>query len=158
MQLLAGGRLVEPEGGQQGQYYAPTVLAGITPAMRIWQEEVFGPVMAIIEAGDDDDAVRLANDCPFGLGSAIFSGSQARARAIASRLQVHSFDRHSQDHLGLYVMAAAGKLCNRPSLLGASCASSTHAPAIEISTVRQLSSCYDLNPAPASAGGDVFNK
>ena len=42
LQALAGGRLVHPPGG--GQFYAPTVLAGVTPAMRIWREEVFGPV------------------------------------------------------------------------------------------------------------------
>ena len=44
-QVLAGGRLVRPEGG--GQFYAPTVLAGVTPAMRIWREEVFGPVRSL---------------------------------------------------------------------------------------------------------------
>ncbi len=42
--MVAGGRLVRPPGG--GQFYAPTVLAGVTPAMRIWREEVFGPVRA----------------------------------------------------------------------------------------------------------------
>lgn len=49
MQLLAGGRLVRPPGG--GQFYAPTVLAGVTPAMRIWREEVFGPVSGSLGLG-----------------------------------------------------------------------------------------------------------
>ena len=77
---------MEHESG--GQFYAPTVLVGVTPAMRIWREEVFGPVMVIVKFASDDEAVRLANDCPFGLGSAVFSRSQRRANAIGRRLQV----------------------------------------------------------------------
>lgn len=87
-QVLAGGSVVHPVGGERGQYYPPTVLTGVTPAMRIWQEEVFGPVLAVAPFRSDDEAVRLANDCCFGLGSAVFSRSQAHARALASRLEV----------------------------------------------------------------------
>ena len=82
--VLAGGRVAKVEGG--GQYYEPTVLLGVGPGMRVWEEEVFGPVLCITAFDTDDDAVVLANDCPFGLGSAVFSGSQARARAIGARL------------------------------------------------------------------------
>lgn len=74
-----------------GQFYAPTVLVGVRPAMRIWREEVFGPVMVIVQFKDDDEAVRLANDCPFGLGSAVFSRSQRRANAIGRLLEVREF-------------------------------------------------------------------
>ncbi len=81
-----GGHLVAHESG--GQFYAPTVLVNVTPAMRIWREEVFGPVMVIVRFSNDDEAVRLANDCPFGLGSAVFSRSQRRANDIGRRLQV----------------------------------------------------------------------
>ncbi|BDA44107.1 betaine aldehyde dehydrogenase, chloroplastic [Coccomyxa sp. Obi] len=84
-EVLVGGHLVEHESG--GQFYAPTVLVGVTPDMRIWREEVFGPVMVIVKFATDDEAVRLANDCPFGLGSAVFSRSQRRANAIGRRLQ-----------------------------------------------------------------------
>ncbi len=84
--MLAGGQL--PAEGNPGQFYPPTILAGVTPSMRIWQEEVFGPVMAIVACADDEEAVRLANDCPFGLGSAVFSGSKRRANAIARQLEV----------------------------------------------------------------------
>ncbi|KAK9821805.1 hypothetical protein WJX81_007733 [Elliptochloris bilobata] len=84
-QVLAGGRLVRPPGG--GQFYAPTVLAGVTPAMRIWREEVFGPVMAIAKFHSEDEAVALANDCAFGLGSAVFSQNEVRANAIGARLE-----------------------------------------------------------------------
>jgi acyl-CoA reductase-like NAD-dependent aldehyde dehydrogenase len=87
--LLAGGKL--PAGdctkGAAGQFYPPTVLAGVTPAMRIAREEVFGPVLCITPFGSDDEAVALANGCAFGLGSNVFSGSTARARALASRLE-----------------------------------------------------------------------
>ncbi|KAK9916194.1 hypothetical protein WJX75_009917 [Coccomyxa subellipsoidea] len=83
--VLVGGHLVRHESG--GQFYAPTVLVGVTPAMRIWREEVFGPVMVIVQFKDDDEAVRLANDCPFGLGSAVFSRSQRRANAIGRLLE-----------------------------------------------------------------------
>ena len=86
--MLAGGSVVHPPGGEQGQYYAPTVLAGVTADMRIWQEEVFGPVLVVSQYASDDEAVRLANDCAFGLGSAVFSRSQRHANAIAARLEV----------------------------------------------------------------------
>ena len=74
--------------GCKGEFFAPTVLTGVTPAMRIWREEVFGPVMVVVPFADDAEAIALANDCAFGLGSAVFSGSQRRANAIAANLQV----------------------------------------------------------------------
>ena len=90
MQVLAGGRLIRHSSG--GQFYAPTVLAGVIPTMRIWREEVFGPVLAVARFGTDDEAVALANDCPFGLGSAVFSRSIRRANAIGARLEVRKQD------------------------------------------------------------------
>lgn len=83
--LLTGGKLPAP--GQVGQFYPPTVLLGVRRGMKIWEEEVFGPVMSITPFDTDDEAVALANDCDFGLGSNVFSGSQGRARAIAERLE-----------------------------------------------------------------------
>lgn len=88
VQILVGGHLLDHPSG--GQFYAPTVLVGVTPQMRIWREEVFGPVMVIVKFEDDEEAVRMANDCPFGLGSAVFSRSQRRANAIGRRLHVCS--------------------------------------------------------------------
>ena len=85
-QVLAGGRL--PSGGAVGQFYPPTVLVGVTRDMRIWQEEVFGPVAVIVVAADDDDMVALANDCPFGLGSAVWCRDARRAKAISRRIEV----------------------------------------------------------------------
>ncbi len=84
--VLTGGSL---EAGRAlgGQFYPPTVLVGVTRGMRIWSEEVFGPVMCIETFATDEDAVALVNSNPFGLGSAIFSGSKARAKRIAAQLK-----------------------------------------------------------------------
>ena len=54
----------------------------------MYREEVFGPVLVVVKYHTDAEAVALANDCPFGLGSTVFSGSKTRANAIAQQLQV----------------------------------------------------------------------
>jgi acyl-CoA reductase-like NAD-dependent aldehyde dehydrogenase len=82
---LSGGKPNAAAGA--GQFYPPTVLVGVTKGMAIWHEEVFGPVMVVVPFSGDDEAVALANDCAFGLGSSVFSGSTRRARAIAARLE-----------------------------------------------------------------------
>jgi succinate-semialdehyde dehydrogenase/glutarate-semialdehyde dehydrogenase len=81
--LLCGG--VIPEG--PGTYYPPTVLEEVRKGMPAYEEEIFGPVASIIVVGDDDEAVRIANDSDYGLGSAVFSSSEERALAIARRLE-----------------------------------------------------------------------
>ena len=85
--IAAGARVVigaeVPEG--PGAYYPPTVLAGVGPGMPAYAEELFGPVAAVIEARDENDAVRIANDSPFGLGAAVFTRDAARGERIAAR-------------------------------------------------------------------------
>jgi acyl-CoA reductase-like NAD-dependent aldehyde dehydrogenase len=81
--VLAGGRV----GGGPGQFYEPTVLVGVQRGMDIWAEEAFGPVLCITSFTSDADAIALANDCAFGLGSAVFSRSARRARAIGAALE-----------------------------------------------------------------------
>ena len=83
-QVLAGGELPTTP----GQWYPPTLLVDVTPSMDIWREEVFGPVFSVVRCRDDDHAVELANDCPFGLSSSVFSRSKARARTMGTRLEV----------------------------------------------------------------------
>ena len=83
--VLAGGH--PAASGTTGQFFLPTVLVDVDHSMRIMKEEVFGPVMSVMRFETDDEAVVLANDCPFGLGSAVFSRSAARAKAIASQLE-----------------------------------------------------------------------
>lgn len=82
--MLVGGTLPT----SPGQFYPPTVLVNVTPDMEIWREEVFGPVFTIIRCRDDEEAVELANDCPFGLSSSVFSRSKTRAKAIGVQLEV----------------------------------------------------------------------
>ncbi|MGA8261000.1 MAG: NAD-dependent succinate-semialdehyde dehydrogenase [Arenicellales bacterium] len=76
---LLGGKI--PEG--KGAFYPPTVLSEVQPGMPAYDEELFGPVASIIRARDEKDAVRIANDSPFGLGSAVFTSDPARGRRIA---------------------------------------------------------------------------
>ena len=80
--LHAGGRLLEGPGA----YLEPTVLTGITPDMAAHHEELFGPVAVVYRVADDDEALALANDTPYGLGGAVFSTDPERARRLAEGL------------------------------------------------------------------------
>ncbi|MEX2291517.1 MAG: aldehyde dehydrogenase family protein [Mycobacteriales bacterium] len=81
-----------PEGLERGFYVQPTVLAGVTPGSRIEQEEVFGPVLAVIPYADEDEAVDIANGTPYGLSGGVFSGDQERAVAVARRMRTGMVD------------------------------------------------------------------
>jgi benzaldehyde dehydrogenase (NAD) len=84
--LAKGARLVA--GGEvNGTVMAATVLDGVTPAMRIYGEETFGPVAVVLRARDVDDAVRIANDTEYGLAAAVFGRDTARALAVARRIE-----------------------------------------------------------------------
>jgi succinate-semialdehyde dehydrogenase/glutarate-semialdehyde dehydrogenase len=82
--LALGG--VKPAG--PGAFYPPTVLSAVKPGMPAFDEEVFGPVAAVIRARDAADAVRLANASPYGLGAAVWTEDQARGDRIAGELDV----------------------------------------------------------------------
>jgi acyl-CoA reductase-like NAD-dependent aldehyde dehydrogenase len=81
--VLTGGRR-NPR--WPGQFFEPTVLVDVTPDMAIAREETFGPVMTIFRVRDEDEAVRIANDCAYGLGSSIFTRSRARAERLQRRI------------------------------------------------------------------------
>ncbi|ANI41057.1 aldehyde dehydrogenase [Mycolicibacterium vaccae ATCC 25954] len=83
--LVTGGEKVDP-----GYFYTPTLLADVDPESEIAQEEVFGPVLAVIGYEDDDDAVRIANNSIYGLSGAVF-GSHDRALAVARRIRTGTF-------------------------------------------------------------------
>lgn len=68
-------------------YYSPAVLTGITPEMRAYREELFGPVAVVYSVDSDEEALTLANDSDYGLGGAVFSTDRARAEKIAQRLE-----------------------------------------------------------------------
>lgn len=85
--LLAGGQDA-PEGVPAGGFYVrPTVFGQVRPDSRIAQEEIFGPVLAILTYQDEEDAIRIANATPFGLAAGVWAGSDARAEAVARRLR-----------------------------------------------------------------------
>ena len=68
-------------GKADGLFYPPTVLAGVTPEMAAFREEIFGPVAPVITFSSDDEAVALANQTEYGLSAAVQSASASRARA-----------------------------------------------------------------------------
>lgn len=87
-----GARLViggpgRPDGLEEGYFVKPTVFADVTPEMTIAREEVFGPVLSIIGYADEDEAIRIANDSPYGLSGAVQSADPERARRVASKLR-----------------------------------------------------------------------
>ena len=85
--LVTGGRPAERE----GFFYEPTLLAGVDPRAEIAQEEVFGPVLAVIAYDDEDDAVRIANDSVYGLSGAVIGADDERATAVARRIRSGTF-------------------------------------------------------------------
>ncbi|MEU6644414.1 aldehyde dehydrogenase family protein [Saccharomonospora sp. NPDC046836] len=84
--LVTGGRKVDP-----GFFYTPTLLSNVDPASEIAQDEVFGPVLAMIPYDDDDEAVRIANNSIYGLSGAVYSADQERALALARRIRTGTF-------------------------------------------------------------------
>ena len=79
--LLTGGQ-------QEGPCYAPTVLAGVTPAMRVYREESFGPIVTVVAVDGPEEALAVANDNDYGLTSAIFTRDVTLALDLAKRLDV----------------------------------------------------------------------
>jgi aldehyde dehydrogenase (NAD+) len=84
--LVAGG-LGRPDGLNKGYYVRPTVFADVSNEMTIAREEIFGPVLSIIGYKNEDDAVRIANDTPYGLAGYVSSGDVERARRVARRMR-----------------------------------------------------------------------
>jgi succinate-semialdehyde dehydrogenase / glutarate-semialdehyde dehydrogenase len=81
--LRTGGHVLDGT----GYFYAPTVLADVMPGTVAFEEEIFGPVAAIVKADDVNHAVQLANDTPFGLGGAVFTTDLEQGEAVALRLE-----------------------------------------------------------------------
>lgn len=83
--VLCGAR--RPEGFDRGWYYEPTVLSGITPAMRVHREETFGPVATLYRVRDLDEAVRIANDTSFGLSSNVWTEDETETERFVRDLE-----------------------------------------------------------------------
>ncbi|MDQ3260145.1 MAG: aldehyde dehydrogenase family protein, partial [Pseudomonadota bacterium] len=84
--LVAGGP-GRPEGVERGYYVRPTVFANVTNDMTIAREEIFGPVISIMAFKDEDEAVKIANDTPYGLAGYVSAGSVEGARKVARRIR-----------------------------------------------------------------------
>ncbi|WP_347813228.1 aldehyde dehydrogenase [Actinomadura sp. GC306] len=86
--VAAGGR--RPPNLPRGWYVEPTVLADVDNSMRIAREEIFGPVLCLIPYDGEDDAVRIANDSPYGLSGGVWTGDPARGLRVARRVRTGS--------------------------------------------------------------------
>ena len=81
--IIGGKSPAEP----RGAFYEPTILTNIAKDMRVWNEEVFGPVLPIISFETEEEAIELANDTPYGLGSRVYSKDIERAKRVASKIE-----------------------------------------------------------------------
>jgi alpha-ketoglutaric semialdehyde dehydrogenase len=85
--LACGGKRLTGGIYDQGFFVEPTIFTGVTPTMRIAQEEVFGPVLALMVAEDFEDAMRLANGIKFGLSASIVSRDLTRVHQFINRIE-----------------------------------------------------------------------
>jgi aldehyde dehydrogenase (NAD+) len=93
--LVTGGKKVDP-----GFYYTPTLLSGVDPASEIAQDEVFGPVLAVIPYEGEDEAVRIANDSIYGLSGAVYSADTDRAIEVARRIRTGTVSINGGNYYG----------------------------------------------------------
>ena len=86
-QLLCGGKRLAGDNYDRGYFVEPTIFSGVTSEMRVAQEEIFGPVLALMVAEDFDDALRIANDVRFGLSASIVSNDLTRVHKFINRIE-----------------------------------------------------------------------
>jgi betaine-aldehyde dehydrogenase len=119
-ELLAGGADA-PAGLSKGFYVQPTVFGRVDPKSTIAQEEIFGPVLAILTYEDENDAVRIANDTIYGLGGGVWSKDEERAKRVARRLRTGQVDINGGAFnmlapFGGYKQSGKGRELGRPGL------------------------------------------
>ncbi|XBB66596.1 NAD-dependent succinate-semialdehyde dehydrogenase [Nocardioides sp. WV_118_6] len=85
-EAVAGGASLATAGERQGAFFPTGVLSGIETGNPAYRQELFGPVAMVFRASDEDDAVRIANDTPYGLGSYVFTTDAAQAERVADRI------------------------------------------------------------------------
>jgi len=116
-ELVTGG-LDRPDGLERGYFVRPTVFVGVTADMTIARDEVFGPVLAVIPYRDEDDALRIANDSPYGLGGYVFGGERDNARRVvnglrAGRISYNGAPTDSYAPMGGYKQSGIGRSMGR---------------------------------------------
>jgi len=84
---LARGATAVVGGGVEGRFVSPTILTGVTPDMKVYREETFGPVVPVIPFRTDEEAITIANDTEYGLSSGVITRDENRGLAIAERLE-----------------------------------------------------------------------
>ena len=118
--LVTGGGI--PKHLSRGFFVEPTLFADVDNRMAIAQEEIFGPVLAMIGFDDDDDAVRIANDSIYGLSGMITAGDLERAKAVASRIRTGTLGINDAMWLGAdapfggYKQSGIGRQCGLEGL------------------------------------------
>ncbi|CAI0466999.1 unnamed protein product [Linum tenue] len=103
-EIVARGSFGHLSEGAVDQFFPPTVIVNVNHTMKIMQEEAFGPILPIMKFSTDEEAIKLANDSRYGLGCGVFSGSQRRAREIAS--QIHTGIAAVNDFASSYMCQA----------------------------------------------------
>jgi len=111
---LAAGGTGRPEGLDKGYYVKPTVFSDVSNDMTIAREEIFGPVLCILPYADEDEAIRIANDTPYGLSGYVSSSSLERARAVAAKMEtgmvhINNASLDSQAPFGGYKQSGNGR-------------------------------------------------
>lgn len=86
-EILVGGKVAKPVGYENGFWYEPTIIVNVNHDMTVVKEEIFGPVVVVMKFSDEKEAIRLANDSDYGLGSAIWTKDGARATRVAKQIQ-----------------------------------------------------------------------
>jgi acyl-CoA reductase-like NAD-dependent aldehyde dehydrogenase len=110
--VVIGGK--RPD-GLDGAYYEPTLLTGITKDMRVWQEEVFGPVLPIVPFSDEAQAIRMANDTQYGLGAYVFTNDNDRFMRVAQQLESGMVSQNTLSYINVcnpftgYKMSGGGR-------------------------------------------------
>ncbi len=97
--IVAGGK--KPD--RIGAYYLPTILTDITPEMRVWKEEVFGPVLIVMPFETEEQAIMLANDTRYGLSAQVYTKNPDSALRVASALKAGSIDMNGASHFKPFI-------------------------------------------------------